>query len=176
MISLSWPLALLWKKAAAYLRVLLTQVLYIAPLFWFMELAQNIAWKQMNGEWGWYYPESPYHWFSFGSLILWTGCVGLLWSMHCLWFYPRRMTVWPRILISAVVCWLGEWFGGYVAANVFGHPLQVWPGSPLVYVHYSALFFWVSNAVIYHLLTVNVVDLTPAYDAPRDPPASAQVA
>lgn len=176
MISLALPMSLFWRRVATYLRVLLTQVLYITPVFWFMELAQNVAWRQVNGDWGWVFPKSPYHWFSFGSLILWAGCVSLLWSLHFFWFYPRRVKVWTRLAIATVVTWAGEWFGGYVAANVFGHPLQVWPGSPLVYVHYSAIFFWLSNCIVYHLFTVNVVDLTPAYDAPPDEAPAAQTA
>lgn len=174
MTSRTWPTGLLQKNPATYFRILLTQVLYIAPLFWFMELSQNVAWRWVNGDWGWYFPESPYHWFSFESIILWAGCVVLLWSMHYFWFYPRRMKLWTRVALSAPACFVGEWVGGYVAANVFDHPLQVWPGSPLVYVHYSAIFFWMSNVIVYQLLTVNVVDLTPAYDAPAD--ADAQVA
>lgn len=166
MTSLARPARLTWQNSGTFLRVLLTQVLYVAPLFWFMELSQNLAWRWMNGDWGWVFPKSPYHWFSFGSLFLWAGCVALLWSLHFFWFYPRRVKLWPRLAIGAVVCWVGEWVGGYIAANVFNHPLQVWPGSPLVYVHYSALFFWVSNCIVYHLLTNDVVDLTPEYDAP----------
>ncbi|QDE93588.1 hypothetical protein BHS06_33930 [Myxococcus xanthus] len=176
MTSLARPARLTWQNRGTFLRVLLTQVLYVAPLFWFMELAQNVAWRWMNGDWGWVFPKSPYHWFSFGSLILWAGCVALLWSLHFFWFYPRRVKVWPRLAIGAGVCWVGEWVGGYVAANVFNHPLQVWPGSPLVYVHYSALFFWVSNCIVYHLLTNDVVDLTPEYDAPPTTTRRAQVA
>ncbi|WP_141617130.1 hypothetical protein [Myxococcus sp. AB036A] len=176
MTSLARPARLTWQNRGTFLRVLLTQVLYVAPLFWFMELAQNVAWRWMNGDWGWVFPKSPYHWFSFGSLILWAGCVALLWSLHFFWFYPRRVKVWSRLAIGAGVCWTGEWVGGYVAANVFNHPLQVWPGSPLVYVHYSALFFWVSNCIVYHLLTNDVVDLTPEYDAPPTTARRAQVA
>jgi hypothetical protein len=63
---------------------------------------------------------------------------------------------------------MGEWLGGFVAAEILHHPLQIWPGTKLVYVSFSALFFWLSNVIIYHLLTVSVVDLTPAYEAPAD--------
>ncbi len=174
MASSAWPTGLVQKNPATFFRILLTQVLYIAPLFWFMELAQNVAWRWVNGDWGWYFPESPYHWFSFASIILWAGCVMLLWSLHYFWFYPRRVKLWTRVGIGAAACWAGEWVGGFVAANVFNHPLQVWPGSPLVYVHWCALFFWVSNVIVYQLLTVSVVDLTPAYDAPAE--AQAQTA
>jgi hypothetical protein len=52
----------------------------------------------------------------------------------------------------------------------------VWPGSPLVYVHWCAIFFWMSNCIVYHLVTVDVVDLTPAYDAPPDEAPAAQTA
>lgn len=175
MASSAWPTTGLFQRnPATYFRILLTQVLYIAPLFWFMELAQNVAWRWVNGDWGWIFPESPYNWFSFASIILWAGCVVLLWSLHYFWFHPRRVKVWTRVALGAVACFVGEWVGGFLAANVFNHPLQVWPGSPLVYVHWCALFFWVSNVIVYQLLTVNVVDLTPAYDAPPD--AQAQTA
>jgi len=171
MLSLGRSTQSPWKNLACFMRVLMTQVLYVVPLFWFLELAQNVAWRWMNGDWGWHYPESPYHWFSFGSMILWAGCVGLLWAMHFFWFYPRKVRVWMRVGVGAVACFVGEWFGGYMADKVFDHPLQIWPSSFLVYVHVAALFFWVSNVIVYHLLTVNVVDLTPTYDAPPEPGA-----
>lgn len=151
-----------------YARVLATQILYLTPIFWLLELAQNQLFRLVQGEWGWVYPASPYGWFSFGSLTLWAGAITLLWTLHYFGFYPRKVSVWRRVLISAVILWAGEWLGGFLADKVFGSPLQVWPGSPLVYVSFGAIFFWVSNACIYHLLSVNAVDLTPDYDAPRD--------
>jgi hypothetical protein len=152
-----------------YARVLATQILYLAPVFWLLELTQNQLFRLAQGEWGWVYPASPYGWFSFGSLALWAGAIFLMWTLHYYWFYPKKVTVWRRVLIGAAVSWCGEWVGGFIADKILGSPLQVWPGSPLVYVSFGAIFFWVSNACIYHLLTVNAVDLTPDYDAPRDP-------
>ena len=151
-----------------YARVLATQILYLTPFFWLLELAQNQLFRLVQGQWGWVYPASPYGWFSFGSLTLWAGGIALLWTLHYFWFYPKKVSVWRRVLISAVLLWAGEWLGGFLADKVFGSPLQVWPGSPLVYVSFGAIFFWVSNACLYHLLTVNAVDLTPDYDAPLD--------
>jgi hypothetical protein len=152
-----------------YARVLATQILYLTPIFWLLELTQNQLFRIVQGEWGWIYPSSPYHWFSFGSLMLWAGCIFLLWTLHYYWFYPKRVTVWQRVAFGTVITWAGEWLGGYLMDKVVGSPLQVWPGSPLVYVSFGALFFWMSNVIIYHLLTVNAVDLTPDYDAPADP-------
>ena len=151
-----------------YARVLATQILYIAPLLWLLELSQNQAWKAVNGTYGWVYPDSDYGWFSFGSMALWAGAVFLMWTLHYSWFYPKGVKLWTRIAIASVVCWAGEWVGGFLPVVLIGKHLQVWPGTALVYVSFPAIFFWVSNVIIYHLLTVYVIDLTPSYDAPPD--------
>ena len=156
------------RSFGVYARVLATQILYLAPLLWLMELAQNQAWRAANGTYGWVYPDSPYGWFSFGSMTLWAGAVFLMWTMHYYVFHPRRVRIWSRVAIASLVCWVGEWVGGYLSVQLTGKHLHVWPGSSLVYVSGPALFFWVSNVIVYHLLTVNVVDLTPEYDAPVD--------
>jgi hypothetical protein len=151
-----------------YARVLATQILYLTPIFWLLELTQNQLFRIVQGDWGWVYPSSPYHWFSFASLMMWALGIGLMWTLHYYWFYPKRLTVWRRVAYGTVITWCGEWVGGYVADHVFGSPLQEWTGSPLKYVSFGAIFFWMSNVIIYHLLTVNAVDLTPDYDAPPD--------
>lgn len=151
-----------------YARVLATQLLFLTPLLWLLELSQNQAWRLVNGTWGWIYPDSPYHWFSFKSMILWAGCVWLLWTLYFFVYHPRRLSFWTRTLLSTVACWGGEWLGGFLSVELTGKHLQVWPGTLLVYVSFPALFFWLSNVVVYHLLTVYVVDLTPDYDAPAD--------
>lgn len=151
-----------------YARVLATQILYVAPLLWLLELSQNQAWKAVNASYGWVYPASPYGWFSFGSMVLWAGSVFLMWTMNYYWFHPRGMRLWTRIALASMVCWVGEWVGGYMAVQLTGQPLHVWPGAKLVYVSFPAIFFWVSNVIIYHLLTAYVIDLTPNYDAPAD--------
>lgn len=176
MSTITWPTVDREKPLAVYLRVLATQVLFITPLFWFMELAQNHLFLWATGQWGWVFPESPYEWFSFGSIGLWAGAVGLFWSLHYFWFYPRNVKPWVRIVVGGLAGWAGEWVSGYVAAHVLGKPLQVWPGSPLVYVSFPALFFWMTDVVTYHLLTVTVMDLTPAYDAPGEAAEAASVA
>ncbi|XXF77804.1 hypothetical protein P2318_32855 [Myxococcaceae bacterium GXIMD 01537] len=161
------------RSIAVFLRVLATQVLFITPLFWLMELAQNHLWRAVSGDWGWVYPASPYGWFSFPSMVLWAGAVGIFWALHYFWFYPRDVSPWLRVLVGGLAGWAGEWVGGFLALRLTGQPLHVWPHSPLVYISVPAVFFWMSNVVVYELLTVNVVDLTPDYDAPGDEPATA---
>ena len=156
------------RPIALYARIMATQMLYLVPLLWLLELFQNQAWKAVNGTYGWVYPDSPYGWFSFGSMTLWAGAVFLMWTLQFYWFHPRKTRVWTRIAITSVVCWVGEWVGGYFSVHLTGKHLQVWPGAMLVYVSFPAIFFWVSNAIVYHLLTVYVIDLTPHYDAPAD--------
>lgn len=156
------------RSFSIYARVLATQILYLTPIFWLLELTQNQLFRIVQGTWGWVYPSSPYQWFSFGSLMIWAFGIGLMWTLHYYWFYPKRLTVWKRVAYGAAISWCVEWAGGFMAEKLMGNPLQVWPGSPLVYVSFGAIFFWVSNIIFYHLLTVNAVDLTPDYDAPAD--------
>ncbi|MBN1209821.1 MAG: hypothetical protein JXB05_33535 [Myxococcaceae bacterium] len=164
------------KSFFTYARVLATQILYLTPVFWLLELTQNQLFRIVQGEWGWIYPSSPYQWFSFASLLVWALGIGVMWTLHYYWFYPRRVAVWRRVAYGTIAAWGIEWAGGFVHDKLLGTPLQVWPGSPLVYVSFGAIFFWMSNIIIYHLLTVSTVDLTPDYDAPEDArnfPASA---
>ncbi|RKG99972.1 hypothetical protein D7X74_38960 [Corallococcus sp. CA047B] len=150
MIALTWTYGQLLRGAADMVRrVLLVQLLILAPCFWLLELSQNVAFRWMNGDWGWVYPESPHHWFSIVSLGLWSGAVVALWALNTYWFRPARMARWQRVLWASALCWLGQWLGGFLAAEVFHHPLQVWPGTRLVYVSFSALFFWAANALLY---------------------------
>lgn len=168
MQTLTWPTQEPEKSLGVCLRVLVTQMLFITPLFWLMELAQNHVWLWTTGQWGWVYPTSPYGWFSFKSMTLWGGAVSLFWGLHYFWFYPRNVKPWLRMVVGGAAGWAGEWVGGFLAVKLTGQPLHVWPASPLVYISVPALFFWMSNVITYHLLTVNVVDLTPGYDAPGD--------
>ena len=156
------------RSFSVYARVLATQILYLTPFFWLLELTQNQLFRWVQGEWGWIYPASPYHWFSFASLAMWAIGIGLMWTLHYYWFHPKQLPVWRRVAWGTVIAWCTEWLGGWVADKVLGAPLQVWPGSPLVYVSFGAIFFWMSNVALYYLLTVHAVDLTPDYDAPVD--------
>lgn len=156
------------RSFGVYARVLATQVLYITPLFWFMELLQNLGWKAVAGSYGWVFPESPYNWFSFASMGLWAGSVGIMWTLHYFWFYPKGVKPWLRWLIAGAVCWGGEWSAGYLSVHVIGYPMQVWPGAALVYVGIPALVLWVGDVVVYQVLTQYLVDLTPGYDVPGD--------
>ena len=168
MNALTLPQAAQRRSFGVYARVLATQILYVAPLLWLLELLQNQAWRAANGTYGWVYPDSAYEWFSFGSMVLWVGAVFLMWTLHYTWFHPKQYRLWSRVAIASVICWMGEWVGGFMAVQLTGKHLQVWPGASLVYVSFPAIFFWVSNVIVYHLLTVYAADLTPAYDSPAD--------
>ena len=73
-------------RAVTFIRILLIQIFYITPIFWFMELVQNNIYyffsRQDPKVWGWWYPASPYHWFYFKSLTLWAGSVALFWGLY----------------------------------------------------------------------------------------------
>jgi hypothetical protein len=148
--------------------ILALHILYLAPIFWFTEVAQNVLWHGLFGKWGWYYPASPYHWFAFRSLILWAGAVGLIWALEKFLFAPRQLPFWQRVLIGGVVTWCGEWLGGFLGARL-GFPMQVWPDTALVYVHPAAILFWWFNVCLYYLLGVTLVRLV------RQLPASSGV-
>src|SRR6218665_117745 len=168
MNAIALPHAAQRRPFSVYARVLATQILYVAPLLWLLELLQNQAWRAANGTYGWVYPDSPYGWFSFGSMVLWVGSVFLMWTLHYYWFHPKQFRLWTRVGIASAICWAGEWVGGFMAVELTGKHLHVWPGAALVYVSFPVLFFWVSNVIVYHLLTVCGADLTPTYDSPAD--------
>jgi hypothetical protein len=55
-----------------------------------------------------------------------------------------------------------------VADRVLGHPLQIWTNAPLVYIQFSALFFWWWDVLLYELLTVDIASLgRPAVATPE---------
>jgi hypothetical protein len=162
------------RRAAGYLGSLAFHVIYVTPIFWFVELLQNQLYWTLNGEPGWTYPRSPYNWFSFESLGLWGGSVVLIWCLHFFWFLRRDVGLMKRMIIAGTLCWAGEWLAGFVAAEVFHRPLQVWTDAPLVYVKFSALFFWWWDVLLYRFLTVDIASLgrpAPALPEPRDPAA-----
>ncbi|MCY1030244.1 hypothetical protein OV207_02160 [Corallococcus sp. BB11-1] len=178
MIALTWTYGQLLRGLADVVRrVLLAQLLLLVPCFWLLELSQNVAFRWMNGDWGWVYPESSHGWFSVISLGLWSGAVVALWALNTRWFRPARMPRWQRVLWSTALCWLGQWLGGFLAAEVFHHPFQVWPGSRLVYVSFSALFFWAANALLYQWIARDDPEALPprASEATSEPVRSLPV-
>ena len=131
----------------------LRQILFLVPLFWFVELIQNCFYRLVTGRWGWTYPmngDLPYY---LASLVLWFIAVSTLALLYHFVFIPKKLVLWQKMLIIGVLGSFSEWFLGYIAANLFGYPLQVWTQSPLVYIHYSAFLFWCSNQIIYEYVS-----------------------
>ncbi|HLL06203.1 MAG TPA: hypothetical protein VK539_36865 [Myxococcaceae bacterium] len=147
------------RRVAGHVGSLLFHVVYVTPIFWFVELLQNQLYWKLTGAPGWTYPRSPYHWFSFESLGLWGGSVVLIWCLHFFWFQRRGVGMVKRMIIAGTLCWAGEWLSGFVADQVFHRPLQIWTNAPLVYVQFSALFFWWWDVLLYQLLTVDIASL-----------------
>jgi hypothetical protein len=135
---------------------LLHQVLFLAPLFWFMELLQNQLYLWFTHRYGWgYAPDAsgaPTAWYSLMSLPLWGFTVVVFALLDAT--FERRGTSYPlRTLIAGAIGFAGEFLAGFVCARYFHHSLQIWPDSPLVYISLSALPFWCADYLIFHLLT-----------------------
>jgi hypothetical protein len=150
----------------AGVRRLAKQVLFIGPLFWFMELLQNqvyfAAHKLLaDGQgYGWgYHPGAngkPTAWYSPMSLPLWALTVAVFSLLDELWFNRVRMHFVWRVVIAGVVGFFGEAFAGYGCEHFLGRCLQIWPGSPFRYIAVSALPFWLFDYVVFHWLTLEL--------------------
>lgn len=147
-----------WSRRAA------VQLLYITPIFWFNELAQNWVFRLATGTFGWGYPSTPdprgpLDWYSLWSLPAWALTV-VAFSALQFFFFERaregeahRVPFWAQVTIAGAVGWGGEWATGYLSTTVLHHYLQVWPSSPLVFVSLSALPFWLVDYMLFHHLT-----------------------
>lgn len=135
-----------------FLKALGWQLLLLVPLFWLIELAQNQAYRLVLGDYGWHYPQSPHHWFSFLSLPSWGIAIT---AMALVERHGARPGQWREAwacLVAGSVCWALEWGNGWFHAEVLGAPLYVWPFSPLRYVGPEALLWWWGNAWLYRRL------------------------
>lgn len=162
------------RRVAGYLGSLVFHVSYVTPIFWFVELLQNQLYWKLTGEPGWTYPLSPYHWFSFESVGLWAGSVTIIWCLNFFWFLRRDVGLVKRMVIAGTICFAGEWLAGFVADRVLDHPLQIWTNAPLVYIKFSALFFWWWDVLLYELLTVDIARLGRPAAAPPEPGGQAE--
>ena len=136
-------------------RRLLTQILFIAPLFWFMELLQNQVYLVFAHDFGWRYRDAHGQlsaWYSFESLLPWAFTVAIFSLLDALAFEPWRLPLILRMLIAGVIGWCGELGTGAFFDRVLGHCLQIWPRSFLVYVAPSALPFWILDFAVFHFL------------------------
>jgi hypothetical protein len=135
---------------------LFIQVLYIPFIFWFIELGQNMLTHAVTGKYGWIYPSSPYNWFCFESLISWTTMVVIFWNLYWWLLLPKKINFWVGIAITTVVGWISEWIFGATAIFLLGHPMQIWPNSPLVYVSFFAIVWWFMNSLLFYMLVIKI--------------------
>jgi hypothetical protein len=140
-------------------RSTLMQVIYITPLFWFGELAQNWLYRMVTGHHGWVYPTDPgvpfedcTVWYSLRSLPTWGLSVVVFSALDRL-FERRRIAFGWRMAIAGLIGWSGEWVAGFLSHNCLHRYLQVWPAAPLIYVAISALPLWCLDFALFHLLT-----------------------
>ena len=148
-----------WTKyppVKTFLITLLIQTFYLPFVFWFVELGQNKFTKLVTGEYGWYYPASPYYYFYFQSLLSWLTCVVVFWSLYYWVFIPRCVGFWKRIAVTTVVGWASEWLFGFLAPFLLGHWMQIWPKSPLRFVSVAALGWWFTNSLIFYMLVIYI--------------------
>lgn len=144
-----------------WLRRTLKQVLFITPLFWFMELLQNYGYKLATGDWGWRYCDSvgqltearrSYDWHSLLSLLPWAFTVIVFSALEPV-FARHRVPFLLRMIVAGTIGFAGEYSVGYLGANFFHLYLQIWNHAPLTYISLSALPIWCLDFWVFHLLT-----------------------
>lgn len=137
MIALTWTYGQLLKGLTERVRrVLLVQVLILAPSFGVLELD----------------PLGPSHrGLSLTRLALWGCAVGLLWALHRYALGHSRVASWQRVLWVTALCWMGQWLGGYVALEALPRSLQQWSAARWIHVGFTVLFFWAATALMYRL-------------------------
>lgn len=142
------------NRTSLYLISLSSYLLYLPFVFWFIEVAQNNLTMMTTGAYGWHYPPSPYGYFYFKSLISWSICVVVFWSLHFLVFMPAKFSFMKSMLTTTIIGWSSEWLLGYSSPMVFGHEMQIWPESHLAYVSYGAIGWWFMNSVIFYFMAL----------------------
>lgn len=144
-----------------WIRRTLKQVLYITPLFWFMELFQNWIYKEVTGQYGWGYPDAagalrdatvPLAWYSLKSVPLWGLTVVVFSTLEPIFVKHKLSFLW-RMAIAGGIGWAGEWTAGFLSTRVLHEYLQVWHDTKLIYISVSVLPFWCLNFLFFHLLT-----------------------
>ena len=139
---------IIWR----FLQGLAWQCVLLVPLFWFVELAQNHLYLLLTGQHGWFYPQSPHHWFSFLTLPSWAIAVTAMAAVQGWLASPRGWSVTRACLVGGTLCWALEWANGWFHAQVLGTPLYIWPASPLRYVGPEAVVWWWGNAWLHQAL------------------------
>ncbi|MFP2898334.1 hypothetical protein [Corallococcus sp. 4LFB] len=159
MIALTWTYGQLLKGLTERVRrVLLVQVLILAPAFGVLEL--NPSGPSRQG-------------LSLTRLALWGCAVGVLWALHRYALGGTRVASWQRVLWVTGLCWLGQWLGGFVTEEALPRSLQHWHGARWIHVGFSVLFFWAATALLYRLAApVPEPDAVPAAPDAASTPAA----
>jgi hypothetical protein len=135
------------------------QVIVIAPILWLLELFQNKLYFLATGKWGWVYPGSPYHWFSFETLPNWGLSVVVIYIVYQSWFMRRYTSTLKRILIIGIMGAILEYANGFAYHHFTGSYLFIWEASKLKYIDFIAIPMWWFNAAIYHFLSCKLLNL-----------------
>jgi len=144
-----------------FLHGLITQITFVTPIFWFVELIQNYGYRVITGHWGWVYPDSSFVFFDFRSLGVWAISVGMMWTLFFFWFIPRSVSLTRACLIAGFICWAGEFTTGAIYNWVFGHPLYEWVNAPWRFIKLSALPLWCLDVLLYWFLTTRMARMRP---------------
>lgn len=142
-----------------HLHRIIRQVVVIAPILWLLELFQNKLYFTATGKWGWVYPGSPYHWFSFETLTNWGLSVAVFYIVYRCWFIPKRLHTVKRIFIIGVMGLVLEYANGFLYHQVTGSYLFIWEQSRFTYIDYIAIPMWWFNAAVYHFMSGKFLNL-----------------
>jgi len=142
-----------------FIIILLRQLIFIGPILWLLELFQNRLYFMATGKWGWVYPDSPWHWFSFQTLPNWTASVAVMFLLYRFWLYPKKINVVLRITIVGLAGFLLEYLNGFAFFSFTGKYLFVWEQSSLVFIDWIALPMWFFNAAVYHFLSCTLINM-----------------
>jgi hypothetical protein len=135
-----------------FLKTLPIQLLLLTPLYWFVEILQNLVYKVAIGDYGWYYPQDSFHWFSFRTLPSWAIALVVMAALYHYVFIPNKFSIWKNCFIAGSICWAMEWINGYLYAEILQQPLYIWTYSPLKYVGIEAIILWWADVWLYHYL------------------------
>lgn len=135
------------------------QVIVIAPILWLLELFQNKLYFLATGKWGWVYPNSPYHWFTFETLANWGMSVIVIYIIYRVFFIPKYTSTLVRILIIGIIGFILEYANGFFYHQLTGSYLFIWEHSRFTYIDLIALPMWWFNAAVYHFLSIGLLNL-----------------
>ena len=147
------------KDIKLHIKAVLRQVLYIAPMLWILELFQNWLYHAATGNWGWVYPGSQYHWFSFQTLGNWAMSVVVIYILYAALLRPKKAHWIVKVLVVALVGFVLEWVNGYLYLALTGEYLFLWEQSAFRFIDYIAFPMWIFNAVVYHVMSSVLVNL-----------------